>query len=131
MNAMQQIVAAAAIIAAAPCGAHHSMAMFDGAKTITLHGTVKEFQWTNPHCFIQLLVPQSGTPTRPGSVREWSIELNSPLASYRLGFKPGTLRSGDQVTVVINPVRDGTAGGRFLSATDPAGRPVPSKKEPT
>ncbi|MEJ0004947.1 MAG: DUF6152 family protein [Steroidobacteraceae bacterium] len=86
MNAVQQISAIATLSIAAPCVAHHSMAMFDAGKTITLHGTVKEFQWTNPHCFVQLLVPQAGGQ---GRVIEWSIEMNSPLASYRLGSSPG------------------------------------------
>lgn len=131
MNAVQQIVGAAAVLVAAPCMAHHSMAMFDPAKTLTLHGTIKEFQWTNPHCFIQLLVPKAVGPAGPGSVVEWSIELNSPLASYRLGFRPRMLKPGDQVTVVISPVKDGSAGGQFISATDATGRRLPAAKEPT
>ncbi|HEV2701287.1 MAG TPA: DUF6152 family protein [Steroidobacteraceae bacterium] len=130
MNAVQQIVGATALFVAAPCLAHHSMAMFDATKTIALRGTVKEFQWTNPHCFIQLLVPEAGKAAAAGQVIEWSIELNSPLASYRLGFKPGTFKTGDNVTIVINPVKDGTAGGQFRSATDSAGRPLPAGKEP-
>jgi hypothetical protein len=131
MNAVQQIVGAAAVLVAAPCMAHHSMAMFDPAKTLTLHGTIKEFQWTNPHCFIQLLVPDPARPAAPGRAVEWSIELNSPLASYRLGFRPRMLKPGDQVTVVISPVKDGSAGGQFISATDAAGRRLPAPKEPT
>lgn len=130
MNAVQQIVGAAALFVAVPCMAHHSMAMFDPTKTLTLHGTIKEFQWTNPHCFIQLLVPKV-TPAGPGSTTEWSIELNSPLASYRLGFRPRMLKPGDQVTIVISPVKDGSAGGQFISATDATGRRLPTPKEPT
>ncbi|MGH8218815.1 MAG: DUF6152 family protein [Steroidobacteraceae bacterium] len=125
MNAVQQLAGIAALGLAAPCMAHHSMAMFDMAKTITLHGTVKEFQWTNPHCFIQLLVPdQSGTT-------EWSIEMNSPLASYRLGFKPGTLKPGDTVTLVIHPVKAGTPGGELVSATAANGQPLAKPKPQT
>jgi hypothetical protein len=130
MNAVQQMVGAAALFVAAPCMAHHSMAMFDRTKTLTLHGTIKEFQWTNPHCFIQLLVP-TVSPAGPGSATEWSIELNSPLASYRLGFRPRMLKPGDQVTIVISPVKDGSAGGQFVSATDASGRRLPTPKEPT
>jgi hypothetical protein len=131
MNAMQQILKATALFIAAPCVAHHSMVMFDPVKTITLHGTVREFQWTNPHCFIQLLVSPTDSAAAPGGTVEWSIEMNSPLANYRMGLRPGTLKSGDQITVVINPVKDGTLGGRFLSATDSAGRPLPTTKAPT
>ncbi|MEP7314247.1 MAG: DUF6152 family protein [Pseudomonadota bacterium] len=101
---------------AAPCWAHHSMAMFDRSRSLTLQGTVRQYQWTNPHCFIQLLVPSG-----EGTV-EWSIEMNSPGASFREGFRPGTLKAGDKVTVIINPVRDGTHGGRLVSAADAAGR---------
>jgi Family of unknown function (DUF6152) len=100
---------------AAPCIAHHSFASFDMRKTVTLHGTVKELQWTNPHCFVQLLVPH-GT----GSV-EWSLEMNSPLASYRSGWRPHTINPGDELTVLINPSRDGTPSGRLISATDSGG----------
>lgn len=101
---------------AVPCWAHHSMAMFDRSRSLTLQGTVRQYQWTNPHCFIQLLVPSG-----EGTV-EWSIEMNSPGASFREGFRPGTLKAGDKVTVIINPVRDGTYGGRLVSAADAAGR---------
>ena len=108
----------AVLALAGPCRAHHSFAMFDQSRTVTLEGTVKQFQWTNPHCFIQLLVPSPSGPV------EWSLEMNSPGASMREGWKPGTLKAGDQVSVVINPVRDGTHGGRVVLATDRNGRPL-------
>lgn len=101
---------------ATPSMAHHSFANFDMAKTVTLHGAVKELQWTNPHCFVQLLVPGAG-----GDV-EWSLEMNSPLASYRSGWRPHTVNPGDEVVVVINPSRDGGPSGRLVSATDANGR---------
>ncbi len=99
-----------------PCSAHHSFANFEITKTVTLHGNVKELQWTNPHCYIQLVVPGAA-----GSV-EWSVEMDSPLAEYRRGWRPGTVKAGDGVTVVINPSRDGTPNGRLVSATDAGGR---------
>ena len=108
--------AATALMMQITASAHHSFAMFDMTKTITLHGTVKEFQWTNPHCFVQLLVP-----AETGAV-EWSIELNSTGGQYRLGWRPGTLKSGDAVTIEVHPAKDGSAGGSLLSATDPSGR---------
>jgi hypothetical protein len=106
----------AALALAGPCCAHHSFAMFDRTKTVTLEGTVKQFQWTNPHCFIQILVPSDSGPV------ERSIEMNSPGASYREGWRPGSLKAGDRVTLVINPVRDDAHGGRLVSATDSGGR---------
>jgi hypothetical protein len=104
------------LVLAAPARAHHSFAMFDQTKTLTLQGTVRQFQWTNPHCFIQLLVDSADGPV------EWSLEMHSPLASQRRGWKRDTLKPGDAVTVVINPLRDGMPGGMVVQATDPRGR---------
>lgn len=102
--------------------AHHSVAMFDSAKPVPLHGTVKELQWVNPHCFLQLLVPTAGTAT------EWSIELQSPSSMYRMGWRPGTLQHGDKVTVIIAPTKDGTHGGSLISATDANGNALQTAK---
>ncbi len=110
------IAALVAILLTAPCAAHHSFAMFDQSKSVTLHGTVRELQWTNPHCFLQVLVP-----TEP-SAREWSVEMHSPAAMYRAGWRPKTFRPGDKVTVVINPLKDGTIGGFLVSATAADGK---------
>ncbi|MGH8218807.1 MAG: DUF6152 family protein [Steroidobacteraceae bacterium] len=107
---------AALLLTATPCLAHHSFAMFDDARTVTLHGTVRQLQWTNPHCYLQVLVPSGG------STVEWSLEMNSPLAMYRSGWKPGSFKPGDTVTVVINPLKDGTSGGRLVDAIDANGR---------
>jgi len=98
-----------------PCIAHHTFANFNTTKTLTLHGTVKELQWTNPHCFVQLLVPG------PAGFIEWSLEMNSPLSSYRAGWRPHSMSAGDKVTVTINPSKDGTPSGRLISATDASG----------
>jgi hypothetical protein len=104
----------------APCvaTAHHSGAMFDSARTVTLQGTVKAFQWTNPHSFIQILVDG------PKGAREWSVEMGSPSQLYRSGWRPSSIRVGEKLTVVINPLRDGTSGGVFVSATAADGQPV-------
>jgi Family of unknown function (DUF6152) len=100
---------------AMPCVAHHSTAMFDDKKPVTLQGTVKLFQWTNPHCWIQVLVPSQG------SLNEWSVEMGAPSQLYRKGWRPATLRPGDKVTVVIHPTKDGTKGGQFVSGIGPNG----------
>lgn len=107
---------AALLLVAIPCQAHHSFAMFDETTKLTLQGTVKELQWTNPHCYLQVLVPA------PNGTAEWSIEMHSPLAMYRFGWKPGSFKPGDEVTVVMNPLKDGTHGGRLLTAADANGR---------
>ncbi len=98
--------------------AHHSFAMFDMARSVTIHGTVKELQWTNPHCFLQVLGTAEGTA---GTLAEWSIEMQSPLAMYRAGWRPGSLRAGDKIMVVIHPTRDGSTSGSLVSATDANG----------
>jgi hypothetical protein len=103
---------AAALFAAAPTAAHHSFAMFDQRRIMTLEGTVTEFQWTNPHAFIQIDVPGER-----GQVRHWSIELNSPNNLRRQGWSRSSLKPGDKVTLRMNPLRDRRAGGLFLDLT--------------
>ena len=99
------------VIACSQVLAHHSFAMFEQKKRVTLKGTVSEFQWTNPHAFIHLLVP-NGT-----GADSWQVELNSPNNLKRQGWKSTSLKPGDVVTLVLNPLRDGTLGGLFVSVT--------------
>jgi hypothetical protein len=108
---------------AAPVGAHHSGAMFDDQKTVTLAGTVKSFQWTNPHCWIQVLVP-----SQDGSV-EWSVEMGAPFEVFRTGLRPTSLKPGDKITVIIHPIRDGSHGGLYVSATGADGKPLSGTAE--
>ena len=97
--------------------AHHSFAMFDRQKETVLKGTVKAFQWTNPHSFIELEVADA-----QGAVASYSIEMNSPNNLTRQGWKSGSLKPGDKVSVTMNPLRDGTRGGLFISVQLPDGR---------
>lgn len=106
----------AMLAASAPCLSHHSFAMFDAAQVVTLQGTVKEIQWTNPHCFLQVLVPA------PQGAVEWSIEMHSPAVSQRMHWRRDTFRPGEQVTVTIHPARAGAAGGFLMSAIGPDGQ---------
>jgi Family of unknown function (DUF6152) len=92
--------------------------MFDEHRTITLQGTVKAFQWANPHCWVQLLVPDAGI------TREWSVEMGSTTELFRSGWRPRTLQPGDKVTIVAHPMRDGTTGAQFLSAVGQDGAPL-------
>ena len=115
------LVAAAVCLAASTIAAHHSAAMFDAGKQITLTGTVKEFQWTSPHCWIQILVPN---PARPNAAPvEWGIEMDNPVGLSRHGWKPGSLKAGDRIVVVAHPLRDGSRGGQVVSVTKD-GKPV-------
>jgi Family of unknown function (DUF6152) len=97
--------------------AHHSFAMFDQSKQIPLKGTVHDFQWTNPHAYIDIDVPNA-----QGGVVLWNVELNSPNNLERQGWHIHTLLAGDKVTVVINPLRDGRKGGLGLTVTLPNGK---------
>ncbi len=86
--------------------------MFDQSRQVSIVGTVKEFQWTNPHTFIEV--------TDSAGVL-WSVELNSPNNLLRQGWKRTALKAGDKVTVIINPLRDGQHGGLFNAVTLPDG----------
>jgi hypothetical protein len=122
LNSM--LVAVAAMLMATSALAHHSFAMFDQSKAVTVQGTVKDFRWTNPHVFIQLLVKNDA-----GIEDEWSIEMTSPEHLARVGWKPVTVKPGDKITLVIHPMRDGSAAGQYVSGTGPdgpfAGSPAP------
>jgi opacity protein-like surface antigen len=110
------LAALAAAMTAAPTAAHHSFAMFDQNKSVTLKGQVAEFQWTNPHAFIELNVPNG----KGGSDR-WSIELNSPNNLTRQGWRRSTLKPGDTVSITLNPLRNGKKGGLFNKVVLPNG----------
>jgi hypothetical protein len=109
-------IAIAAVLTASAALAHHSFAMFDQSQTVTLQGAVKDFRWTNPHVFIEVLVKNEN-----GADEEWSIEMTSPEHLARAGWRPGTLKPGDKVTLNIHPMRDGVKGGEYLSGTGPSG----------
>jgi len=96
--------------------AHHSFAMFDQSKDVTLKGVVTEFQWTNPHAFIHIDVPDAS-----GGKASWQVELNSPNNLRRQGWRSTSVKAGDAVTLVIKPLRDGTKGGLFVSVKLPDG----------
>ncbi len=117
-----QLLCAAALLTVGSASAHHSAAMYDAANEITLAGTVKEFQWTSPHCWIQVLVPDPNDPS-PEPV-EWGIEMDNPLGLMRNGWKPGSLRPGDEIIVVARPLHDGGNGAQVVSVTLSDGTPV-------
>ncbi len=112
-----------AALLAAPATAHHSGAMFDNDKSVTLKGTVKDYQWTNPHCWIQMTVAGPN-----GVTEEWSVEMGAPMQLYQHGWRPGTLKPGDPIEVVIHPTRDATLkAGVFVSATGAGGKSLEKK----
>jgi hypothetical protein len=96
----------ACALLAAPAGAHHSFAMFDVKRTVTLNGTVKEFQWISPHVWIVMTTPVPG-----GQPKQWAIELSSPRTLARMGFTPKTFTPGMNITIDMHPLKDGSPGG--------------------
>ncbi|OYW44853.1 MAG: hypothetical protein B7Z08_01930 [Sphingomonadales bacterium 32-68-7] len=106
-------------LAAGSALAHHSFAMFDQARTVTVSGTVKQFQWTNPHAYIQLVAKDA-----QGRDVEWSMEMGAPMYLYARGWRPSTLKAGMQVNIAINPLRNGQPGGVVLTVTAPDGKPI-------
>jgi hypothetical protein len=104
---------AMAVLTAAPAFAHHSFAMFDRQKNVTLTGAVKEFQWTNPHCWVQLVVKDPAT----GKDVEWSLEGLGPNGLSRRGWTKNSLKPGDTAVAVVHPLLDGTAGAQLVTIT--------------
>jgi hypothetical protein len=95
-----------------PAFVHHSGAMFDAEKVITIAGTVTEFSWTNPHASFRVDVPNTD-----GKLESWAIEMNSPNNLVHEGWKRTSIKAGDKVSVKINPLRDGRPGGRYIGIT--------------
>src|ERR1700733_15458206 len=90
--------------------AHHSAAMFDHSKTVTLHGTVKNFQFTNPHSWLMVIVTGAD-----GNPVEWGFEAEGPSTLLHAGILPKSFRPGDKLTVTDNPMRDGRLAGALIS----------------
>ncbi len=91
---------------------HHSGAMFDRSKTVTLRGTVKEFQFTNPHVWILLLVPD-----KAGNAVEWDVEASAPARLVKWGISGQTVHAGDKITLNMHPLKDGRKGGSLVDIT--------------
>ena len=97
--------------------AHHSFSMFDMKATKSISGTVKQFEWTNPHTWLWMYVAND-----KGELDQWGIEGMSPNFLGRRGWSKNTLKPGDKVTVEIHPLRNGEKGGTFLNVTLPDGK---------
>jgi Family of unknown function (DUF6152) len=115
-------VSALLLMIAGSAAAHHSPVMFDRSKKQTLTGTVKQFAWTNPHASIQIEVsnPEGKTDT-------WGVEMNSPNNLVKQGWRSNSVKFGDKVSVVVNPLRSGERGGAFVSIKLADGRVLGDK----
>ena len=97
--------------------AHHSPVVFDRTKEIKLVGSVKEFRWSNPHSFIELDVRNE-----KGEIELWAVEMNPPSYLVRAGWRASTVKPGDVVTIMANPLRTSEKVGKFVSITLPGGQ---------
>lgn len=113
-------LAIATVLAGGMCSAahaHHSGAMFDRSREVVLTGTVKSWQWSNPHTWLVLLTkPDQGVPV------EWNLEGQSPGVFRGKGWSRDMINVGDKVTVRISPMKDGTNGGSIVSVTTASGQ---------
>jgi hypothetical protein len=90
--------------------AHHGAAALDTGKEITLKGTVTEWIWSNPHCFLQFDAKDDS-----GTVRNWAVETQNPTTMTQLGFSRTLFKAGDEVTATLEPVKNGQPIGRLLT----------------
>jgi hypothetical protein len=117
MRSIASLVVTTSLALAPPVLAHHSFVMFDTANPITLNGVVTAFQWTNPHVYIELDVPDGAR-----GARHWTIELGSTSILMRGGWKFNILKKGDRITAVVSPLRSGEPGSLLSRITLPDGR---------
>ena len=105
------VLAAAGMLAAsAPLVAHHGAATFDTANAVTLTGTVTEWTWFNPHCFLKFDVKDAS-----GAIKTWAVEAGNPTDMAKRGWKRTSFKAGDEVTVRLQPVKTGAPVGRIMS----------------
>jgi len=98
--------------------AHHSFSMFDKEKMITISGTLKEFEWTNPHCWLHVMATDSAT----GKNVEWAFEMGSITQIAAQGWKVDSIKPGDKITISGHPLKDGSRGGQYRSVKLADGR---------
>ncbi len=97
--------------------AHHSFAMFDSEHQVKLAGTVKSFEWANPHVYIEL-----DATGEDGSTKDYTVECANPGILNRIGWKFNMIKPGDKITVIIAPLKTGEPGGLLKQVTLPDGR---------
>lgn len=100
----------------APALAHHGTASFDTSKDLTLKGTVTDWIWANPHCFLKFDAMDD-----TGTVRNWAVEVSNPTDMTKRGWARSSFKVGDIVTVNLQPVKNGAPIGRLRSVMLPDG----------
>jgi hypothetical protein len=107
---LARMIVVALLAASATASAHHSFAMFDMQKDLELQGVARGFTWESPHSWLEIMVTPSGA-----SPTQWSVEMGSPSLLYKRGLRATSVKSGDKLTVVVHPLRDGRSGGSLVS----------------
>jgi uncharacterized protein DUF6152 len=110
-TAMSAVAAIVAGLWAAPAPAHHSGAMFEPTKTVTLKGVVKVFEYTNPHSWLWITVTNED-----GTTTDWGFEAEGPSTLLRAGIKKGDLKPGDKITITGRPEKDGRPAAAWVNA---------------
>lgn len=111
------LIGCGALLSAPAAFAHHSFAAFYQDKEASVTGTVKDWQWTNPHTFMTVSAPNA-----KGGVDDYIIEGQSPSVWRQKGFTRNVVKPGDKVTVKYHPRKDGSPGGNFMDITGADGR---------
>jgi hypothetical protein len=119
------LAAAGLLVVAVPLWAHHGGASFDTEKELTLKGTVTEWIWANPHCFLKFDAEDD-----TGTVRNWAVETQNPTDMTRRGWARTTFRAGDEITVTLQPVKSGAPVGRVRSVVLPNGETLGTGRAP-
>jgi hypothetical protein len=116
------VAAASLLVVTARLDAHHGGASFDTSKEITLAGTVTEWIWANPHCFLKFDAKDD-----TGTVRNWVVETGNPTDMSRSGWARTSFKVGDMVSVTLQPVKSGAPVGRIRSVVLPSGQRLGSQ----
>lgn len=111
------LAAAIALSVSSPALSHHSHAMFDHEKEVTVTGTVSEWVFRNPHVFLYVDVKTDG-----GESVKWSVEMSNITNMLKVGFAATTFKAGDKVTVTLHPLADGRPGGNYIVAISADGK---------
>ena len=120
------VIAAGLLLVSLPMIAHHGVAGYDLTKVVTLHGIVTKFDWSNPHCVIQMDAKDAN-----GEIQNWTLELAAPAHMSRAGWTKNSMKTGDEITAETHPAQSGSPVGicstvTFLMKISVNGKPLPS-----
>ena len=124
------LVAVGLLAVSVPLSAHHGNAAFEAGSNVTVKGTVTEWYWANPHCFLKFDVKDD-----KGSVVHWVAETSNPADMVNRGWAKQSLKPGEEVTVTMQVVKGGNPIGRVQQIVLANGRilstQLPPEPKPT